>query len=207
MGKSAAGAVWLNKNLLSEYDYWQFWRNTADGDVIRFLKLFTDISIHRIQEIESSWAGSDLNKAKILLADEATTMLHGAECLAVIHNTVQSLFPSANGSRKGGKKGEGEGEGEAVEEETDALDSLPKIHLSSSECGNLPTVVDLLLRAGMTNSKGEARRLIKSMGVRINNNKISDEGALISKNDFDSKCRLKLSSGKKNHCLIIFNKN
>eukprot|EP01041_Mallomonas_annulata_P011810 gene11810-24741_t len=91
MGKTASGALWLNKDLLSEYDYWQFWRNVADDDVIRFLKLFTEIPLEEINKMKS-WEGSALNEAKKILADAATTMLHGPDCLPKIHATVQSLY-------------------------------------------------------------------------------------------------------------------
>ena len=98
MGKSEGGAVWLNADMLSEYDYWQFWRNTADDDVIRFLKLFTELPMEDIQKM-SAWKGIDLNKAKRILADEATKMLHGEACLDAIHATADSLFSSKSGKR------------------------------------------------------------------------------------------------------------
>ena len=91
MGKTAGGAIWLNADKLSEYDYWQFWRNTADADVIRFLKLFTELPFDEIAELEKL-EGADINKAKIVLADEATAMLHGRECLSQIHETIQTMF-------------------------------------------------------------------------------------------------------------------
>lgn len=92
MGKSQEGAVWLNKDLLSEYDYWQYWRNTADSDVIRFLKLFTDIPLEEIEYIERSWTGAILNQAKVRLADEATAMLHGRDCLPAIQETASAVY-------------------------------------------------------------------------------------------------------------------
>eukprot|EP01033_Poteriospumella_lacustris_P000420 gene420-275_t len=187
MGKSVSGAVWLNKELLSEYDYWQFWRNTADADVIRFLKLFTEVPLSQIQEWERL-EGSALNDVKVVLADEATKLLHGPDCLQDIHATVQNLF-----GRQGG----------------DDLQSLPKVVLEANafnqEEGKAIYVYDALVRANMTTSKAEARRLIKAGGVRLNDQKVTDEYALLHQSDFavqDGK--LKLSSGKKKHALIVW---
>ena len=95
MGKTEGGAIWLNADKLSPYDYWQFWRNTNDDDVIQFMKLFTELDLDRIGEMEK-WAGSELNAAKIILADEATTLLHGGDCLEDIHRTAQSMFENKN---------------------------------------------------------------------------------------------------------------
>ena len=152
MGKSEGGAIWLNRDLLSEYDYWQFWRNTADDDVIRFIKLFTELPLEQIEDM-AEWRGADLNKAKRILADEATTLLHGEECLSAIHETADSLF-----SKSGGSSGE--------------LESLPKFELSSEEMtlakSDGLSVVDILLKAEYAKSKGEARRMIKGGGARIN---------------------------------------
>ena len=100
MGKTAGGAIWLNKEKLSEYDYWQFWRNTSDEDTIKFLKLFTELSLEEIAELEQL-KGSEINNAKIVLADEATAMLHGRECLTQIHETVQNMFKGAGESTDG----------------------------------------------------------------------------------------------------------
>ena len=100
MGKTAGGAVWLNAEKFSEYDYWQFWRNTADADVIRFLKLFTELPLEVIAEYEKL-EGADINKAKVLLADEATAMLHGREFLTQIHDTIQTMFQGGGTSTEG----------------------------------------------------------------------------------------------------------
>lgn len=186
MGKTAAGALWLNRDLLSEFDYWQFWRNTVDSDVIRFLKLFTEIPMHEISEMEK-WEGADLNLAKIRLADEATAMLHGAECLDQIHSTVQSLFT---------------GDGDGAD-----LDSLPKIQLDIETAqkfvagGGIP-VVDIIMAAELAATKSEAKRLIKGGGARINGEKILSEADIVTKDDFDASGRLKLSSGKKKHVVV-----
>ena len=106
MGKTAGGAVWLNADKLSEYDYWQFWRNTDDSDVLRFLKLFTELPLEEIRTMED-WTGSDVNRAKIVLADEATALLHGRGCLAGIRETADGMFGGGGGGGGGGAGGEG----------------------------------------------------------------------------------------------------
>jgi tyrosyl-tRNA synthetase len=184
MGKSEGGAVWLDQSLLSEYDYWQFWRNTSDADVIRFLKLFTDVSIAEIEEM-SMWRGAQLNDAKIRLADEATMLLHSANCLSTIHATVQSVF--TNGSNVD-------------------LSSLPLVQISRKDSDQIRSqgisVVQLLVLADVASSKNEARRLIAGGGARINDVKISDD-AVITLSDFSLEDHgLKLSSGKKKHKLV-----
>ena len=136
--------------------------------------------MEEIAKIEK-WEGSQLNAAKILLADEATRLLHGEECLANIHATVDSLF--ANGS--GGSD----------------LESLPKIFVDA----DIISVVDLLVLAGMSASKGEAKRLIKGGGARINDQKVTSEAAMVGAEDFGTDRRLKMSSGKKSHCLVVLN--
>lgn len=186
MGKTAEGAVWLDKELLSEFDYWQFWRNTADADTIRFLKLFTELPMEQIRSMES-WEGAQLNAAKVILADEVTRMLHGEACLDVIKATAKSLF----------------GGGGVAD-----LESLPKFALTVEEgttklaAGQL-TIVDILIKAQMATSKNEARRLIQGGGARINNEKVVDENGIVKTEDFDAEGRLKLSSGKKKHVLIV----
>ena len=186
MGKTAEGAVWLDKELLPEYDYWQFWRNTADADVIRFLKLFTELPMERIQEMES-WEGAKLNEAKVILADEATRLLHGEDCLAAIKTTASALY---------GNKSTGGG-----------LDSLPRFVLSVEEKEALSTstlpVVNIIVKCQLATSKAEARRLITGGGARVNDVKITDDVAVLSRQDFDSAGKLKLSSGKKKHVLVV----
>lgn len=184
MGKTASGAMWLNKDLLSEFEYWQFWRNVADADVVRFMKLFTEVPLAEI-ELMSHWEGAELNAAKVRLADEAVGLLHGTECLAAIHATAQTLF-SGSGSD---------------------LSSLEKVLLDPDAAaavtgGKGVGVVELLVHAGFASSKGEARRLIKGGGARVNDEKVSEDAAEVSLRDFDADGRLKLSSGKKNHKVI-----
>ena len=144
------------------------------------MKLFTEVSLEELAEIEK-WEGSQLNAAKVLLADEATKLLHGEACLDQIHSTVNSLFATGGGGSD--------------------LESLPKVYVDEDSA----TVVDLLVKAGMSTSKGEAKRLIKGGGAKINDEKVTSEAAVVSLSDFGSDRRLKLSSGKKSHCLIVLN--
>ena len=132
------------------------------------------------------WEGADLNQAKILLADEATKLLHGEECLSSIHETVQSLFSAGGGSN---------------------LDSLPKVTLDGDYSDKIAKgvllVVDLVLKAELAPSKNEAKKLIRNGGIRVNDAKVVDEFAIVSTADFDSDKRLKLSAGKKKHILVV----
>ncbi|CAM9421208.1 unnamed protein product [Chrysoparadoxa australica] len=181
MGKSAAGAIWLNADKLSDYDYWQFWRNTADNDVIRFLKLFTDLPLEEISKLEKL-KGAAINEAKIILADETTTLIHGAECLPKIHDTVKQLFAAG-----GGASGSGQ--------------ALPRAAVMQEEVKEGMPVLDLFIRAGLAQTKGEVRRLIRGGGAKIDGAKIEDEAAVVREEDFN-KGELKLSSGKKKHAII-----
>lgn len=175
MGKTAGGAIWLNQDKLSEYDYWQFWRNTSDEDVIRFLKLFTEMPLEEIAELEKL-EGKDINKAKIVLADEATTMLHGKECLPQIHETVQNMFKGAGDSTEG----------------------LPRIFVTAAEVEDGAQILDLFTKLGLAQSKSEARRLIKGGGAKLEGEKISDEMARLTTGDFaDGKTEVTLRAGKK----------
>jgi tyrosyl-tRNA synthetase len=193
MGKSEQGAIWLDKDQVSEYDYWQFWRNTSDDDTIKFLKLFTEIPIEQINEM-SYWEGSQLNDAKIILADEATKLLHGDECLIDIHNTVKSLFvcnSNSNGNGNGNQN----------------LDSLPLVILSLENSEKIKSdhglnVVEFFLHSNLVNSKAEARRLISGGGARLNDVKVTDEDAVVSITDFIHESRIKVSSGKKKHVVV-----
>jgi tyrosyl-tRNA synthetase len=176
MGKTEGGAMWLNADKLSEYDYWQFWRNTADQDVIRFLKLFTEISLERIHELETL-DGADINKAKIILADEATALLHGVDCLKAIHETIKSMF--------------GKGGGES-------LDSLPRIFLTAEALSEgTARFADLFVKLGFATSKKDAKRLIAGGGARIGEEKILDENGALCSKDFVSTNEVVLRAGKK----------
>ena len=175
MGKTAAGAVWLNADLLSPYDYWQFWRNTEDGDVIRFLKLFTELSLEQIAEYEG-WVGSaKINDAKIILATEATAMLHGKAEADKAAKTAADTFSGSGVSA-----------------------DLPEITATSAT----PTVYELLVQAGFATSNGEAKRLIKGQGVRVNDAVVTKEDLKLSDHNVMESGFIKLSKGKKQHVLV-----
>mmetsp|Transcript_12832 Transcript_12832/g.19459 ORF Transcript_12832/g.19459 Transcript_12832/m.19459 type:complete len:484 (-) Transcript_12832:53-1504(-) len=175
MGKSEGGAVWLNADKLSEYDYWQFWRNTGDDDVVRFLKLFTELPLEEIDEL-AKLEGADINKAKIILADEATTMLHGKECLGPIKETIKSMFT---------------GGGQSTE-------SLPRIFVSAEDLsGDGVKFLDLFTELKLGNSKKEIRRLIQGGGAKVNDEKIQDENGVLTAHDFAGSNEVTLRAGKK----------
>jgi tyrosyl-tRNA synthetase len=178
MGKTTTGAVWLNSDKLSPYDYWQFWRNTEDADVGRYLRLFTEIPLDEIARMEVL-QGAEINEAKKILADHATALAHGPECLLHIHNTVAQLFEHQSGS----------------------LDSLPIFELSMADIEEGLMLIDLLVRAGLTSSKGEARRLIQGHGIRVDDQPVYDETTKITP-DLIHEGSLKLSAGKKRHVLV-----
>jgi tyrosyl-tRNA synthetase len=177
MGKSAAGAVWLNAEMLSAYDYWQFWRNTGDADVGRFLKLFTRLPLDEIARLEAL-AGQEINEAKKVLANEATTMAHGAEAAAAAEATARETF------EKGG-----------------AGADLPTLDLSAEDvAGGGVSVVQLFVRSGLTSSGKEAKRLITEGGARLNDEPVRDAGLMLGADDFAEP--VKLSAGKKRHTLV-----
>jgi len=178
MGKSEGGAIWLNPDMLSPFEYWQFWRNTNDLDVIRFLKLFTELPLDDIRQM-GTLQGAALNDAKKVLADEATRMLHGAEVLASIHETAGSLFAGKGGS----------------------LDDLPKIELSPQEAAGGVGIIDLYMKLGFAQSKTECRKLIEGGGAKLNDHKISDVKLVICTADLSD--GIKLSMGKKKHGLVV----
>ena len=184
MGKTAQGAVWLNADRLSPYDYWQFWRNTHDLDVIKYLKLFTDMDLAEIARFETI-SGQELNDVKKILADHATTLAHGAESLPGIHAAVAALFSSGASGGEDGIEGE------------DGASSCPQYVVALADDQTIP-VVDLCALSGLTTSKGEARRLIKGGGLRLNDAAMVEDIA-VSASNFP----LKLSAGKKRHVRII----
>jgi tyrosyl-tRNA synthetase len=176
MGKTANGAMWLNADRLSEYDYWQFWRNTSDDDVVRFLKLFTELPLDEIAKLEQL-KGAKINDAKIVLADEATALLHGKECLTQIHETVKNMFS---------------GKGESTE-------SLPRIFVTQEDMeGEGVGFLDLFLKLELSTSKKDARRLIQGGGAKLEGEKIAEETARLTAADFaDGKTEVTLRAGKK----------
>ena len=174
MGKTESGAIWLDKNLLSPYDYWQFWRNTDDRDVIKFLKYFTDLEINEIEEIKNQ----NINNLKIILANKATTMLHGDKAAKNSEKAAQEIF-------SGGSLGS----------------SLPSIKIGSEEIKKKINIIDLIILSKIEKSKSEIRRLIKGNAIKINDKIISDEKLIIQRNLFNHDY-LKLSIGKKRHIKI-----
>ena len=175
MGKTAGGAVWLNEDKLSAFDYWQFWRNTDDADVVRFLKLFTELPLEEISDLEK-FEGADINKAKIILADEATSMLHGKDCLKTIHETVENMFKGSGQSTEG----------------------LPRVFISAANAeGDGVKLLDLFVQLKLASSKKEARRLISGGGARLGDTKIEDENASLTAADFGGSKEVTLRAGKK----------
>ncbi len=178
MGKTESGAVWLDKSLLSPYDYWQFWRNTDDRDVIKFLKMFTDLSLKKIEEIKNN----NINELKILLANEATTMLHGKSSAEKAEQTAEKTFGSGS-----------------------VGDDLPTIKIGKKELENGLNIIDLVIVSNLLASKSEVRRIIKNKGIKINNQTIEDQNLQVSLKNFNNQNFLKLSLGKKKHVIIKIN--
>ncbi|WP_116597041.1 tyrosine--tRNA ligase [Primorskyibacter marinus] len=176
MGKSAGGAMWLNADMLAPYEFWQFWRNTTDADVGRFLKLYTEMPLDECERL-GALAGSEINEAKIVLANAVTTMCHGPEAAAAAADTAREVF------EKGG-----------------VGDDLPTLALSPEEIGEGISIVQLIVRAGLAKSGKEAKRLIAENGARIDDAPLSDAGLMLDAAALSSP--VKLSAGKKRHALI-----
>ncbi len=177
MGKTEKGAVWLDKKLLSPYDYWQFWRNTDDRDVINFLKMFTDISLDEIEKIKDK----NINDLKIILANKATAMLHGEKEASNAERIAENTF----------KKG------------TDA-NKLPSLNLESEFFSSLD-LAGIIAFLKLTTSKNEARRLIKNNGIKVNDKLVEDDKVIIDNTFLNENNFFKLSLGKKKHFKIIIN--
>ncbi len=178
MGKTEKGAVWLDNKLLSSYDYWQFWRNTDDRDVIKFLKMFTDLELKKIEKLKNE----NINKLKIILANETTSMLHGKSAATKAEKTAKNTFE---------KKSVG--------------DDLPVININRNDISDGLNIVDLVIASNLLNSKSEVRRTIKNKGIKLNNITVEDDKLNVSINSFDNKDSLKLSHGKKNHVIVKLN--
>ena len=178
MGKSASGAMWLDANMLSPYEFWQFWRNTTDADVGRFLKLYTELPIEECDRL-AALAGSEINEAKIVLANEVTTLLHGGEAAKAAEATAREVFE---------RGGTGE--------------DLPTLTLSQADLadGGI-SIVQLITRSGLAGSGKEAKRLISENGARMNDAPLGDAGLMITAADLAEP--IKLSAGKKRHALVI----
>ncbi len=178
MGKSAEGAVWLNAEKLSAFHFWQFWRNTEDADVERFLALFTELPIDEVKRL-GALEGADINEAKIILANEATTLCHGSEAAKEAMQTAQQTFASGGG----------------------VSDGLPQAEISAQMATDMDMVA-ALKAVDFAASNGEARRLIRGGGARLNDTQITDEDHRLTAADFvDGKA--KISAGKKRHALLV----
>ena len=177
MGKTAAGAVWLEPDMLSPYEYWQFWRNAEDGDVARFLKLFTFLPMDEINRL-AALGGSEVNEAKKILANEATALVHGRKAADEAAETARKTF-----------------------EEGVAADTLPTVEISAAEMDAGVGVLTAFVQAGLVASTGEARRQIKGGGLRVNDAPVSDERGVLRAADMRDGA-IKLSLGKKKHVLL-----
>ena len=176
MGKTAAGAVWLNADRLSPYDYWQFWRNTEDADVGRFLRLFTDLPLDEIARLEQL-GGAEVNEAKKILATEATALLHGREAAEAAAEAARRTF-----------------------EEGTAADTLPLVAISAAEAAGGVPAFRLLVLAGLATSNAEARRLVRGGGARLDDVAVTDEGQVVPETAL--RAGVKVSSGRKHHRLV-----
>ncbi|MFN3847519.1 MAG: tyrosine--tRNA ligase [Paracoccaceae bacterium] len=176
MGKTAGGAVWLNGEMFSAYEFWQYWRNTTDADVGRFLKLYTDLPLDDCDRL-GALQGSEINAAKIILANEVTTLLHGAEAARAAEATAREVF-----------------------EHGGIGDDLPTVTLSPEEVSDGIGIVQLFVRAGLSASGKDAKRLIAEGGARINDDIITDNGKRFGAGDLAEP--LKLTAGKKRHALV-----
>lgn len=178
MGKSATGAVWLNADLLSVYDFWQYWRNTEDADVVRFLKLYTTLPMEEIRRLEML-GGSEINDVKKILATEVTALLHGREAADQAAETARKTF-----------------------EEGALAQNLPSITVPQDELETGIGLLTLFVKAGLAGSNGEARRHIKGGAVRLNDQQITDEKRVVDLKDAVDGAVIKLSLGKKKHVLV-----
>ena len=176
MGKSLNGAIWLNADMLSPYEFWQFWRNTTDADTGRFLKLYTELPIDECNRL-GALAGAEINSAKIILANEVTTLLHGAAAAEAAEATSRAVF------EKGG-----------------IGDDLPTLTLSAEDVGDGVSIVQLLVKSGLANTGKEAKRLIAEDGAKLNDAPLADAGLVLQLADLTEP--IKLSKGKKKHTLV-----
>ncbi len=178
MGKTASGAVWLNADMKSPYEYWQFWRNTEDADVPRFLKLFTTLPLNEIAKL-ASLKGAEINEAKKALADAATGLLHGPEAARVSAETARQTF-----------------------EEGAIAENLPTVEIPRGELDAGAGVLAMFVKAGLVASNGEARRQIKGGGLRVNDVAVSDEKMALTASNLTAEGVIKLSLGRKRHVLL-----
>jgi tyrosyl-tRNA synthetase len=176
MGKSQGGAMWLNAEMLSPYDFWQFWRNTTDADTGKFLKLYTELPVEECERL-GALQGSEINEAKVILANEVTALLHGEEAAKAAEATAKEVF----------EKGIAGGD-------------LPRLTLSAEELGDGISVVQIFVRSGLAATGKEAKRLIADNGAKIDDESVTNAGKLITAADLASP--LKLSAGKKRHAIV-----
>ncbi|KIC11109.1 tyrosyl-tRNA synthetase [Leisingera sp. ANG-M1] len=176
MGKSQDGAVWLNAEMRSPYEFWQFWRNTTDADVGRFLKLYTELPVEECERI-GALQGSEINEGKVILANEVTKLLHGADAAAAAEATAREVF------EKGG-----------------VGDDLPTLSLTPADLGDGISIVQLIVKSGLAKSGKDAKRLISENGARIDDQPLTDAGLMIDAGALSSP--IKLSAGKKRHALV-----
>ncbi|WP_424940184.1 tyrosine--tRNA ligase [Aliiroseovarius sp. S253] len=177
MGKSLNGAIWLNADMLSPYEFWQFWRNTTDADVGRFLKLYTELPVEECDRL-GALEGQAINDAKIVLANEVTKLAHGAEAAAAAEATAREVF------EKGGTG-----------------DDLPTVTLSAADLGDGISIIQLFVKAGLVKSGKEAKRLIAENGAKVNDEALTETGRMISADELAEP--MKLSAGKKRHALVV----
>ncbi|HEV7322709.1 MAG TPA: tyrosine--tRNA ligase [Ensifer sp.] len=178
MGKSVNGAIWLNPDMLSAYDFWQYWRNTEDADVTRFLKLYTTLPMAEIERL-AKLGGSEINEVKKILATEITAMLHGRPAAEQAAETARKTF-----------------------EEGALADNLPSVEIPAAELEAGLGLLSLIVRAGLAASNGEARRHVQGGAIKINDEAVSDERRLIGTGDVTGDNVVKLSLGKKKHILV-----
>ncbi|UWQ61234.1 tyrosine--tRNA ligase [Leisingera caerulea] len=176
MGKTAEGAIWLNAEMRSPYEFWQFWRNTTDADVGRFLKLYTELPVEECERL-GALAGSEINAAKVILANEVTTLCHGPGAAAAAQATAREVF------EKGG-----------------VGDDLPTLSLSPADLGDGISIVQLIVKSGLAKSGKDAKRLIAEHGAKIDDQPLTDAGLMIDAGALSSP--IKLSAGKKRHALV-----
>jgi tyrosyl-tRNA synthetase len=178
MGKTAQGAIWLNADACSPYEFWQYWRNTEDADVVKFLKLFTTLPMREINKL-GALKGAEINDAKKALADAATTLLHGADAARTAAETARQTF-----------------------EEGAIAENLPTVQIARSELEVGAGVLATFVKAGLVASNGEARRQIKGGGLRVNDVAVSDEKMVLTPSNLTAEGVIKLSLGKKRHVLV-----
>jgi tyrosyl-tRNA synthetase len=178
MGKSLGGAIWLNPDMLSPYDFWQYWRNTEDADVERFLKLYTTMPLDEVAKL-AALGGAEINEAKKVLATEITALLHGRKAAEEAAETARKTF-----------------------EEGALAQTLPTVEVESASLENGIGILSLLVAAGLATSNGEARRHIQGGAVRLNDQPVADDKRLVTTQDLNPENVAKLSLGKKKHILV-----